>query len=155
MSLPAWLPDTDSKRNKRPRKSPEADLQKAVVRFLYLALPHDVEWSALDSARKRTPAQQGFFKAMGGREGVPDMVFVRPQTGTIWIELKAPKGKISPAQQRWMDAINATPGSWAYVCRSVDDVERALRKSGLTLRATVINFGRDIPPLDVGECYGG
>lgn len=43
----------------------------------------------------------------------------------IAIELKAPKGIVSPAQQQFIDSINEA-GGLAFVARSLDDVIEGL-----------------------------
>ncbi|MDQ2898870.1 MAG: VRR-NUC domain-containing protein [Acidobacteriota bacterium] len=44
----------------------------------------------------------------------------------LCIEVKAPKGRVSPHQQLFIDRINESNGK-AFVARSIDDVERELQ----------------------------
>jgi hypothetical protein len=46
--------------------------------------------------------------------GFPDLVLVRERI--LYLELKSEGGKVSPAQQEWLDALNAADGE-AYVIR--------------------------------------
>jgi hypothetical protein len=41
--------------------------------------------------------------------GFPDRVFVRPPR-ILFVEEKAEKGKVSPAQEKWAEALKACPG---------------------------------------------
>jgi hypothetical protein len=58
------------------------------------------------------------LKAEGARAGIPD-VFLPVPRGCwhgIFIELKTPSGKVSPAQKGWLSALNEQ-GYVARVCR--------------------------------------
>lgn len=41
--------------------------------------------------------------------GFPDLVLVRPPR-ILFVELKTERGKVTPAQQAWLDALAACPG---------------------------------------------
>jgi hypothetical protein len=59
-----------------------------------------------------------------GTPGVPDILGV--YKGRMFgIELKAPKGTVSPAQQAFIDRINAEGGT-AFVARTLDEVIEGL-----------------------------
>ena len=60
-------------------------------------------------------------QGLGAVPGVPDLLGVYKGGRLIAIEVKAPKGKVSPAQQMFIDAINGAGGN-AFVARSIDDV---------------------------------
>ncbi len=55
--------------------------------------------------------------------GFPDCVFVKPGR-LIIAELKGPKGKVSPAQQEWLDTLRQVTGIEVYLWRE-DDLEEA------------------------------
>lgn len=55
------------------------------------------------------------------KAGFPDLVICGPR-GVIFAELKAPKGRVKPAQQEWIDALHAA-GQMAYVWRPDDITE--------------------------------
>ena len=120
------------------RRSPEATLQRDVCRFLKHALPDGWGfWMNLNNPRSAINGAQ--MKAMGLLKGVPDMSIAGPSaTGarTLYIELKAPKGRLTPEQTAFLDWWSGI-GGFCAVCRSVDDVEAFLKDSGLRLRATV------------------
>lgn len=98
---------------RRRNKQPEADLQAAMVEFLDLALPQpstDYWWSAtlngvrLPSAKAKAKAQR-----QGLRPGLFDLVFIKlvgPDAGqTYHFEVKAPKGRLTPEQERILNIL--------------------------------------------------
>jgi hypothetical protein len=64
------------------------------------------------------------FGGLGSPPGLPDICAVH-KGRMIAIELKAPKGIVSPAQQQFIDSINEA-GGLAFVARSLDDVIEGL-----------------------------
>jgi hypothetical protein len=58
----------------------------------------------------------------------------------LFLELKAPKGRLSPAQAAFRDAVQAQGFGWALV-RSLDDALGALADHGLTMRVVQTNAG--------------
>ena len=60
--------------------------------------------------------------------GYPDLTLCHPRHGTVWLELKRERGRVSKAQRQWLDTLTAA-GERAYVVRpsQVDAVERLLR----------------------------
>jgi hypothetical protein len=59
--------------------------------------------------------------------GVSDILGVLHGGRIICIEVKSPKGRISPHQQQFIDAINSA-GGLAFVARSVDEVINVLEE---------------------------
>lgn len=105
----------------------EEELQRAVVSLLIYCRPQ-CPWFAVPNqrgTRKRYEAE--ILKAMGVRAGVADLIFLN--VGVI--ELKATKGKLSPAQEAFRDECFACGVNWA-LCRSLDDVVYTLRAWGVT-----------------------
>ena len=49
-----------------------------------------------------------------GHRGFPDIVAVKPPY-TLFIEIKTDKGRLSPFQKRWIDALNAADGAAAVI----------------------------------------
>ena len=67
---------------------------------------------------QRNPATGRKLKAMGVKPGVPDVALIvrgKPH----FIELKAERGYMSPAQKLCRDEIQAAGGEWA-LCRGLD-----------------------------------
>lgn len=112
---------------------PEHALQCAVAGFLNHALPIGSFWTSIDHATKS--ASEGEKKKRRGvKRGVPDVLIVVPNR-TIWIELKAPKGRVSEAQLQVKDSLELN-GHHYYVAKSVAEVEGILRDISVPLRAT-------------------
>lgn len=122
-------------RRNRQRQQPEAILQRSVVQYLSAALPAGVWWSHIGHGARMSVFTASKLKAMGLKKGIPDLLIVPPEVGHIWIELKAAKGRVEPDQKNWLAILNAAPNSHAFVCRSVEAVESALRSAGVILKA--------------------
>ena len=126
------------------RKTPEQDFQMQVKKFLELALPKPEAWFGASAATGTSKTTGGILKGMGYKAGTPDMlviyrwpmVGVPSQTIVIWLELKAGRGKLSKAQEQCREELIAAGCKWA-LCRTLEDVERALMRFGVPLRATV------------------
>lgn len=129
------------------RKQPEQDFQMQVKKFLELALPTPDAWFGASAAKGTNKITGGILKGMGYKAGTPDMlviynrsinVLVRTpsQITVIWLELKSECGTLSKAQKQCRKDLVAAGCCWALV-RTLDDVEKALRRFGVPLRATV------------------
>ncbi len=64
------------------------------------------------------------FDSRRSEPGWPDVVIVGPQ-GALFRELKGPRGRVTPAQQTWLDAMT-TAGLNAGVWRPADWPDRVL-----------------------------
>lgn len=119
------------------RKQPERALHNAVAAFLRVALPPEYVWTTFPAGGggKIRGAQ---LQAMGLRQGWPDVQILSPYglSHFIGIELKAAKGRLSPAQIECHQDIERAGGD-VIVCRSVEEVETALRMRGVALKASV------------------
>lgn len=116
------------------RASPEEDLQKAVVKFLSVALAGNSEFFHVPNGGKRGFREAQRFKAIGVKAGVPDLIVVNDGR-MIGIEMKAGKQPLSEAQVYYHDRLRLARVP-VTVCRSIEDVEAALRDAGVPLRAT-------------------
>lgn len=115
-------------------KRPEETLHRAVATYLAVALPsRALWWSTANQRGTRSRWEMGLLKALGVRPGIPD-ILVYFDGLLIGIELKAAKGRISEAQAVVSDLIVDNGGLWRC-CRSVEDVEAALRNAGVPLKA--------------------
>lgn len=114
------------------RRSPEESLHRAVAEYLGHALPWDAWWSTIPAGGGGR-VRGAKLKAMGYRAGTPDLLIVW-QGRAYWIELKAPKGRISEAQADCHIMLDHA-GSEVLVARSVDEIETALRKWNVPLKA--------------------
>ena len=110
------------------RRQPEYEIQCAVVKHLHARAPKSVYWCSIPNEGKRPPRIGKRLKDMGLRAGAPDLlVIVR---GTAYgVELKAGKGKPSPAQLDtqvgWMMA-----GGAYQLCTGIDETLQYLEQIG-------------------------
>ncbi len=117
---------------KAPRQHPEADFQKAIIDAAHL-LGYRV--AHFRPAMNRRGQWMTAVAADGA--GFPDLMMVRPANtigGSSWrllfVELKTAKGKVSEAQQAWLNDLNLTPAE-VYVWRvgeiSIEEIVEILR----------------------------
>ena len=122
---------------------PEQALQIAVSRYLEVTLRPPSWWSAIGHGGGGL-VRGAMLKRMGVKKGVPDIIVIHPVASAgselgawlVGIELKAPKGRQSPEQVAVQRAFEQA-GGFYYVCRSVDEVEDALRQTGIPLYSMV------------------
>lgn len=134
----------------KPQGRSEALLHQDVADFLRLALrePKTV-WTTFP-AGGGGKVRGAKLKRAGLRAGWPDIQVISHASGTgalvrfLGIELKAPrkprKGDVSDAQEETLEAIFKAGGSYA-ICRSVAEVEAALRRAYIPCHATVLPGG--------------
>ena len=118
------------------RGTPEADLQHAVVTALRFALPkgaiiHHCPNEVTEPA-PRGAKRQAILVGMGVHPGFADLM-VLCAGRVLFLELKSLKGRLSPAQEAFRDAVTAQGFGWALV-RSLDDALGALADHGFTTR---------------------
>jgi hypothetical protein len=65
--------------------------------------------------------KETFFRS--GQRGLPDIIGIAPDGKFIGIEVKTQTGKVSPEQKVTLQTM-ANLGAWAFVARSLEDVER-------------------------------
>jgi hypothetical protein len=123
------------------RGTPEADLQRAVVIALRFALPkgaiihHCV--NEITEAGPRGAKRQAILVGMGVHAGFADLI-VLCGGPILFLELKSLKGRLSPTQEAFRDAMLAKGFGWALV-RSLDDALSAIADHGFTSR--VVSHG--------------
>lgn len=118
------------------RGTPEADLQRTVVQALRFALPktaiiHHCA-NEVTEPGPRGAKRQAILVGMGVHPGFADLI-VLCDGRVLFLELKYLKGKLSPAQEAFRDAVLAQAHGWALV-RSLDDALGALTDHGFTTR---------------------
>ena len=118
------------------RGTPEADLQRAVVEVLRFTLPKGaiVHHCANEVTEPgpRGARRQAILVGMGVHAGFADLM-VLSQGRVLFLELKAPKGRLRPEQEAFREAVQAQGFGWALV-RSLDDALGALADQGFTTR---------------------
>jgi hypothetical protein len=118
------------------RGTPEADLQRAVVIALRFALPKGaiVQHCANEVTEPgpRGAKRQAVLVGMGVHPGFADLLVICDGR-VLFLELKAPKGRLRPEQEAFRDAVLAQGFGWALV-RSLDDALGTLADHGFTSR---------------------
>lgn len=115
------------------RGQEEFRLTCVVADWLRLALPDDVPWSHFPAGESRSAITGARLKRMGLARGWADFLILC-QGVPIAIELKVGKGRASEHQisfaAQWIGQ-----GGQHFECRSLADVEGALRALGVPLKA--------------------
>lgn len=111
----------------------EDALQRQVASFLNVTCP-DLIWFHPANGEARDARTGAKLKAMGVRRGVPDLVFVLPTGKVAFIELKAPKGRLTPHQIAFASDCDEL-GVPYLVCRSLAEVQGALNAWGVPTKA--------------------
>ncbi|AZL58314.1 VRR-NUC domain-containing protein [Tabrizicola piscis] len=118
------------------RSTPEADAQRAIVQALRFALPRDaiVHHCANEVTEPgpRGAKRQAILVGMGVHAGFADLMVICDGR-VLFLELKAPKGRLRPDQEAFRDDVLAQGLGWALV-RSLDDALGALADHGFTSR---------------------
>lgn len=115
------------------RRYIEDALHINVVRFLRVALPPEAVLWHTPNGGLRSKREAAKLKAFGTLAGMPDLFIL--YAGTLHgIELKAPKGVVQ-ASQKDAAYLLFRAGCTTHVCRSVEEVETALKLNGVPLRA--------------------
>ena len=79
-----------------PRMAPEAREQARLVAGLRRA---GYMVAAIPNGGSRDAREGANLKVQGVLAGMPDLVVMLPGGQTVWIEMKAPGGRVSPAQK--------------------------------------------------------
>ena len=111
---------------------PEDNLQRQVASYLEIVKP-DCAWTHFPAGEARTAVTGAKLRRFGLKRGWPDMIFVLPGGRFAAVELKAPTGRQSPDQKAVQASIEQL-GGFYVVCRSLADVEAALKSWGVTTR---------------------
>ena len=115
----------------------EETIHRAIAAHLRLRLaPPWLFWSTPNQRGTRKGWEQAILAALGVRPGMPDL-FLAGEGRVIGVEVKAPKGTLSPAQKDTIAAL-AAAGIPTLIVRSVDEAEAALKAMGVPLRGKVL-----------------
>lgn len=111
---------------------PESDMQRAVIHWWQLA--HRILGVsdanllyAIPNGGKRNAREAARMKTEGIRAGIPDLFLAVPRDvyHGLFIELKAPNGRISEAQKAVIASLRHL-GYYVDVCRSFDEALRRI-----------------------------
>lgn len=108
----------------------ESDHQKALITWARLSVGRypDLKYLyAIPNGGKRHIVTAARMKAEGARVGVSDLHLPVPRGAYhgMWIEMKSAKGRLSPEQKEWIEAMLAL-GHYACVCREWSKARDAL-----------------------------
>lgn len=123
------------------RRTPEVDIQRAIVHTLRIVLPRSsiIHHSAneVGSGGKSARQRQAILTGMGVFPGFADLIVL---TGgqVLFLEVKSLSGRLSPAQKAFRDMVKTQGFGWALV-RSVEDALGALADHRITTRAQALN----------------
>ncbi|HYF54590.1 MAG TPA: VRR-NUC domain-containing protein [Salinarimonas sp.] len=114
------------------------DFHKTVAQYLDKALPESCWWSTFPSGGGGK-ARGAKLKACGLKAGVPDILILFPTpedsaviaTDILWLELKAPKGSLSDAQEAFVERMERFETVAVATCKTLNDVYEALVGSGI------------------------
>lgn len=116
-------------------KHEERALHIAIWDWLQLALPPDAVAVHPANGEYRTAKTGALLKRMGVVAGCPDL-FIFWQGRTFAIEVKAPGGRVSPAQIEMAQRLQRA-GVITTIAYKMEAVEAFLRSVGMPLRATL------------------
>lgn len=105
-------------------KPRETDIQKQILTFLHLN--KICAWRN-NNGGVWDPTRKTFRTSFTGRKGVSDILGVLPMGRFLAIEVKTPKGKLSPDQAVFLEEVTSL-GGLAFKAESVNDVETALHQ---------------------------
>jgi len=115
------------------RKQLESLLQRAVHQFLSVALPAEAIHFSIPNGLMRSKQAGARAKGEALRAGIPDLCVIY-RSKAFFIELKAPHGRMSPAQREMARKLIYC-GAAVCMCRSVEEVEASLLEAAIPLRA--------------------
>ena len=115
------------------RRRPEQQIQRALADHLRLRAQPNVFWFACENGGYRTAIEAAILKSCGVKRGVPDLILIKSGR-TFGLELKAPNGRLSPAQEAAHEEMRAAGAEVAV------GIDQALKQ----LEARAILKGRFI-----------
>lgn len=116
--------------------SPEYRIQADIVAYLRLVAPEGI-WFHPANGELRDKRTAAKLKWMGVLPGVPDIIgLLPPPVGRCVLEVKAPKGRLSPEQDaiRWHCQRYGIPYA---IVHSVEEARQALHEFGVETREVV------------------
>ncbi len=91
----------------------EDRIQRAVVEYLqHLANLGRLDYFAVPNGGRRSKIEAAIMVGLGVRKGVPDLVILLRGGGVVFIELKQPRGELSPHQELWRDRLQGLGFAW-------------------------------------------
>jgi len=116
-------------------RRPEQTLHFAVAAYLTTVLdPSKSFWTTIGHGGGGR-VRGSMLKHMGMKAGVADVLICWPHC-VLWIELKAPRGKISPEQVAFGQRVGSL-GHLYHICRSLDEVAAVLEHHAPPMRGRI------------------
>jgi VRR-NUC domain len=106
------------------RRRPEQDIQKALADHLRTGAAPGTNWFHPANGGARTAIEGAILKACGVRAGTPDLILIKDGR-TYGMELKADKGRVSPAQTKAQEEMRAA-GVTVAVATGIDEAIKQL-----------------------------
>lgn len=110
----------------------EDAIHRSILAYLRSVLPSGWLTIHVPNGGSRHPVEAANLKRLGVVAGWPDLSIYGP-TGCYFMEVKAPKGRISNSQHRIMDQLKDM-GHPVAVVRSIDDAKAFIAEHGLPSR---------------------
>ena len=107
----------------------ENQIQRSIAKYLDIALPSHVFWTAINPIPGKSIIAAANSKAMGMKAGVPDILLLS-NGDSIWIEVKKEGGYLSKIQKAVHEDIQ-NAGGRVYTARSTDDIAEILLIEGI------------------------
>jgi VRR-NUC domain len=107
------------------RRRPEQDIQKALADHLRVRAAAGTYWFHPTNGGARTAFKGAILKACGVRAGTPDFICIKDGR-TYGLELKADKGRVSPAQARAHEEMRKA-GAEVAVATGIDEAIKQLK----------------------------
>lgn len=121
---------------RKSRKTTEHDVEKQISAYLKVALPSEVICFHIPNGAKLGAQQLWKMRAAGMVAGIPDRCILH-NSRAYFIEVKRPGGDVSESQRQMFPRIEKA-GCSVAICRSAEDVERALVAWGIPLKARML-----------------
>lgn len=111
----------------------ELPIHVAALNYLRAVLPEPAIVAHLPNGGQRTAKAGALMKRMGTVAGMPDLICILPAGRTLYFEIKAPRGRPSPAQEDLWKRM-AVLGHTCAKVSSIDEVRRTLEALGIKTR---------------------